>query len=237
MQPTVKAYFQRMSADGNSARGPQIPVMFNPTDFSITKGAQIAELNIAGLATPLQQFVRGSAAKLSVKLFFDSTDQSSGVFAQGVTGQTDAFLDLVTIESDTHAPPICKFVWGSKFPGSALTETSQSMHYFVGVVESIQQEYTLFSVKGIPLRATLTVAMREFKTLATQRDQLRLNSPDRTRSHIVARGDTLSSIAADVYGDPGRWRPLADHNHLTDPRRLPVGAVLEIPPLEQGVAV
>lgn len=237
MQRTLKAYFQRMSADGKTQRGARIPVMFNPTDFSITKGSQLAEMNIAGLAVPLQQFVRGTAAKLSVKLFFDSTDQSSGVFAEGVTAQTDSFLDLVTIEADTHAPPICKFVWGSKFPGSALAETSQSMNYFVGVVESIQQEYTLFSSKGIPLRATLTVAMREFKTLAWQREKLRLESPDRTRSHIVARGETLSAIAAAVYGDPGQWRPLADHNRLTDPRRLTVGAVLEVPPLDQGVAV
>jgi hypothetical protein len=237
MQQTLKAYFQRMSADGLSARDPQIPVMFNPTDFSITKGSQLAEMNIGGLATPLQQFVRGTAAKLSVKLFFDTTDQGGGVFAQSVTAQTDKFLDLVTIEAKTHAPPICKFVWGSKFPTTDLTETSQSMHYFVGVVESIQQEYTLFSPQGIPLRATLTVAMREFKTLSTQREQLRLNSPDRTHSHIVARGDTLSSIAASVYGDPGQWRPLADHNHLTDPRKLSVGAVLEVPPLDQGVAV
>ena len=62
---------------------------------------------------------------------------------------------------------------------------------FQCVVESVRQKFTLFSPEGIPLRATLSVTLREYKTLEQQLDQLNLSSPNRTHSHIVQRGETL----------------------------------------------
>jgi hypothetical protein len=236
MKP-LKAYFQKMTPDGTRTVGAKIPVTYNPTDFSIVKGNQLAEIGVPGLTAPLQQFVRGNAAKLTVKLFFDSTDDGMGPLAGGVTDDTDQLYSLVQIESGTHAPPVCRFVWGHKFPGSTVAEVNQSQPHFVGVVESIQQEFTLFSPKGIPLRATLTVTMREYKPLATQPPELRPGSPDRTHAHVVGRHETLSSIAALVYGDPTKWRPLADHNGITDPRRVSAGTVLAVPPIEPGAVV
>lgn len=54
----------------------------------------------------------------------------------------------------------------------------------------------------------------------------------------VARGDTLWAIAETALGDPFRWREIFDLNHgrpqsdgsiLTDPKRLGVGWVLQLP--------
>ena len=64
----------------------------------------------------------------------------------------------------------------------------------------------MFSSEGIPLRATLTVALREYKTLDEQLAHLNLTSPDRTHSHVTQNGDTLSRIAAQYYRSPGDWR-------------------------------
>ena len=36
-----------------------INVLFNPSDYSIDRGASFAELQVPGLATPILQFVRG----------------------------------------------------------------------------------------------------------------------------------------------------------------------------------
>jgi hypothetical protein len=51
------------------------------------------------------------------------------------------------------------------------------------------------------------------------------------RTYVVRRGDSLSSIAADKYGDPARmgriWR--ANSNSLTDPNKLRVGQVIILP--------
>jgi nucleoid-associated protein YgaU len=47
----------------------------------------------------------------------------------------------------------------------------------------------------------------------------------------VRRGDTLSSIAAAVYRDPGLWREIARANDIKDPRILPPGRLLLLPRL------
>ena len=106
------------------------------------------------------EFVRGQAARLTVRLFFDSTDEGMGTLASGVVKQTDQIYDLVAVDSVTHAPPVVRFIWGSSFPGSELpSNPGQRSPAFVGVVENLQQEFSLFSPKGVPLRATLTLTL------------------------------------------------------------------------------
>lgn len=209
-------------------------VQFNPTEFSLDKGAQIAEIAIPGLDTPLLQFIRGQNEKLTVDLFFDSTEKGMGKGATSVTTLTDRVYELVKIEPAGHAPPICTFMWNASFPGADISEHAgnQRRTYFDCLVESIKQKFTLFSPEGIPLRATLTLTLREYKTLDHQLEQLNLSSPTRTHSHVVQRGETLPAIAARYYQRPGEWRPIAEANNIEDPRRLPVGAFLTIPPIQ-----
>ena len=109
---------------------------------------------------------------------------------------------------------------------------NQRRNGFKCIVESVKQKFTLFSPEGIPLRATLTVALREYKTLDEQLAHLNLTSPDRTHSYVTQNGDTLSRITAQYYRGPGDWRSIADANGIEDPRRLAPGALLAIPPTE-----
>jgi hypothetical protein len=74
------------------------------------------------------------------------------------------------------------------------------------------------------------VGLREYKTLAEQLDQLNKTSPDRTHSHVLQSGETLSSVAGEFYQHPGDWRFIADANAIEDPRRLTAGSFLTIPP-------
>jgi len=211
-----------------------IEVQFNPTEFSLDKGAQIAEIAIPGLDSPLLQFVRGQNEKMTVDLFFDTTETGTGPGATSVTTLTDRVYSLVKIEPSRHAPPICSFLWNSSFPGVDLSPQAgnQRRHEFQCVVESIKQKFTLFSPEGVPLRATLTLTLREYKTLNEQLNQLNLSSPDRTHSHIVQNGETLSAIAGRYYRQSGAWRFIADANGIEDPRRLDVGRFLTIPPIQ-----
>jgi hypothetical protein len=212
----------------------EIPVQYNPTELTLSKGAQIAEIPIPGLDSPVLQFVRGQSETLTLDLFFDSTESGMGAGAMSVTSYTDRIYQLVKIDPDAHAPPVCEFHW-KRFPGndtSANIGASQKRECFRGVMESIKQRFTLFNPLGVPLRAVLTVTLREYKTLDEQMAQLRLLSPDRTQSHVVQRGDTLSAIAARHYKRPADWRFIADANGINDPRRLPVGAILVIPPIQ-----
>jgi len=231
MANPLKATFQKVDSSGNLADS--VDVRFNPTEYTLNKGAQIAEVTIPGLDSPILQFVRGQTETLSLDLFFDTTEYGMDDNATSVTELTDKFYELVKIDGATHAPPVCFFSWGSDFPGQRLYQStgSQLRDGFKCLVESVRQRFTLFSPQGVPLRATLTVSLKEYKTLAEQINEINRSSPDQTHTHVVQLGETLSQIAYALYEDPAQWRAIADQNAILDPLELERGAVLEIPTL------
>jgi len=197
----------------------EFEVQFNPTEFTRQKGAQIAEIGVYGIDSPILQFIRGQNEKLTLELFFDTTDSGMDDSAISVTTITNKFYQLVKIQPTTHAPPRIKFIWGKL--------------KFSAIVESVQERFTLFNRLGIPLRATLSLSLREYKSLERQLADLKLQSSDHSKQRVVQRGDTLSKIAALEYGDPALWRPIADANgDQANPRNLTPGTVLIIPPLD-----
>jgi hypothetical protein len=210
------------------ARQPQgalphyIWVEFNPTEYTRNKGAQIAEIAVYGIDSPILQFVRGQNEKLTMDLFFDTTrEKGTGPGAVSVTKYTENFYQLVKMQAHTHAPPRIQFTWSKDLS-------------FKAIVESVQQKFNLFNPEGIPLRATLSVTFREYRTLEDQMIEPKLSSADHSKRRIVRRGDTLSRIAAEEYGDPALWREIAEGNpNLTSLRRIPPGTVLAIPPLDR----
>jgi hypothetical protein len=196
-------------------------VQFNPTEYTLEKSAQIAEIAIYGIDSPLLQFIRGQNEKLTLELFFDTTSEGMGEQARDVRDLTKSIYQLVKIQPKMHAPPRIRFTWGQGLS-------------FKAIVESVQQKFTLFNPNGIPLRATVSVTFREYKTLKEQLEELNLQSADHTKSYVVNRRETLHQIAAKVYDDPARWREIADENEdvIANPRRLVPGTVLKIPPLD-----
>ncbi|HLG13134.1 MAG TPA: LysM peptidoglycan-binding domain-containing protein [Blastocatellia bacterium] len=211
-----------------------IKVMFNPASYSISKSvtwsaaATGSEGGKKGAATtrklnePLLDFGGGDSRTLSLDLFFDVTEHPT-VNGQEVTDVrvlTNEFVKLTRIErvGKKPRPPVCLITWGTAPP-------KNSDFPFCGVVTSLTQKFTLFESDGRPVRAELGVSFKEF--IPPKKDQ-RDTDPEFT-TRIVKRGDTLSSIAAEMYSDPSRWRLLADANRLDDPRRLDVGVALRIP--------
>jgi hypothetical protein len=71
-------------------------IQYNPTELTFDKQAQLAEIGIPGLDAPIQQFVRGSAEKLTLELFCDTTDQGTGFKATSVTSETDKMSSRAT---------------------------------------------------------------------------------------------------------------------------------------------
>ncbi|MGZ9233917.1 MAG: CIS tube protein [Anaerolineales bacterium] len=240
MEQLTKAtlWVQWHTAQSGRENPEPIPVQFNPAEFTLDKSAQIAEITIPGLDAPIQQFVRGQAEKLTLDLFFDTTEHGMGTEKSvvSVTKWTDSIYQLIKIEPKRHAPPICILVWNAQFPGSSIGNltpvgNNQNRNGFQCIVESVKQKFTLFSPEGVPLRATLTVTFREYKTLEQQLVHLGWSSPDRTHAHAVQREEKLADIAAQYYSRPGEWRPIAEANNIEDPRRISAGVFLTIPPL------
>jgi nucleoid-associated protein YgaU len=189
--------------------GERIEVLFNPTEYRLSQSNQFAEVAIPGLAAPLLQFGRGNARTLTMQLFFDTYEDGTDV-----RDHTLKLIKLLEIDAELHAPPVSRFVWGN--------------FKFTGVLERADQQFVMFLSNGTPVRATVDVTLKEFY----EGGQRQLMSADFTKRHIVKRGDTLSAIAAERYGDPTLWRPIAEENGLDDPLAIQPGQILVIPALE-----
>lgn len=220
----------------------EIAVLFNPTSYSISKSVgwnskfvnpqndkQAGENRgeHRGFNAPELAFGGGSCRILTLELFYDVTEpiERKGVkiAIADVRQETNKIVKLTRIqrvEKKEEPPPVCEVAWGHQPPpGSDFP--------FVGVITSLTQNFTLFKSDGRPVRANLSVQFTEF--LDPARDK-RETDPELT-THIVRRGDTLSSIAAKIYRDPTRWRIIAEANRLSDPLRLDIGQALIVPKL------
>ncbi|WP_199322288.1 LysM peptidoglycan-binding domain-containing protein [Leptolyngbya sp. FACHB-321] len=225
-----------------------IEVLFNPTALSIAKPVNWREAQATPngsssssasssstpdasatsrkLNAPEIQFGGGGSRTLTLELLFDVTEPVD------IKGQKQEFKDvrMLTnkivnltrfrrIDNKEEDPPVCRLSWGETLSGSDFP--------FDGVITNLTQNFTLFGKQGNPLRATLSIQFREY--LIPENDKRKTDPEFTTR--VVVRGDTVSSIAADVYLDPKRWRAIADANGLDDPRRLAPGQRLNIPKL------
>ena len=173
----------------------------------------IEEIGIPGLESPPIQFIRGASEKLSTELLVDTSDTLDDVRVKYV----NKLRGLLNIQSELHAPPIVRLVWDTQL--------------FRGVLESLSVTYTMFRPDGVPLRAKLSVALKEYRPIKEQVRERPTLSPDFEKSHVSQRGDTLASIAFQMYRDARKWRAIAVANGIRDPRRLAPGRVLRVPKL------
>lgn len=206
----------------------RIEVLFNPAEYSIEKGNTFQSTSLPGLATPVTQFVTGNADTLTMELYFDTYAKSSrhGSVTQreDVRNYTRKIASLLDIDPELHAPPICEFTWG---PPLGTPEGIQ----FTGIIEKVSQKFTFFLDDGTPVRATLSVTFKEYKTIQQQLAEIGRQSADRTKLVEFKEGDALWLYASAEYGDPGQWRVIADNNRIENPRIIEPGKVLELPPL------
>ena len=205
-----KAHIQVLDANGTVKE--EIPVLFNPGEYSMEKSNEFANINIPGLESPLLQFVRGGLETLSMDLFFDSYEEN-----KDVREYTDKITDLLNIDPGLHAPPILRFIWASL--------------HFTCVLARAAKRFTMFRSDGIPVRATLGVTFNEYQTATTGKEKP-LESRDRTKRYVLKQGDSLWQIAAKEYGDPAMWRAIAEANEIDNPRVLEIGKEIVIPPVE-----
>lgn len=75
------------------------------------------------------------------------------------------------------------------------------------------------------ISAVASMANRYTATGISQRP----DTQETPKSVTVKRGDTLWGFAVQYYGDGTRWQDIARQNGITDPKKLSVGKVLEIP--------
>jgi nucleoid-associated protein YgaU len=208
-----KAEILVLNADGRSIKE-RVQVLFNPSEYTLSKSNEFANINAAGQSSPLLQFTRGGLQTMTMDLFFDSYEEG-----RDVRNYTSKITDLMNIDSELHAPPVLKFIWGRLS--------------FTCVMSQISKKFTMFLSNGVPVRANLSVTFSEYST-GTEERATPLHSPDKTRVYRTKDGDSLWAIAAEAYGDASFWRHVADANRsIKNPRTLKPGQLLTIPSLEK----
>jgi nucleoid-associated protein YgaU len=203
-----KAIITKVSPPGSD----KIPVMFNPEEYTLSKDINYARIGVPGLNSPVLQFVHGNLQTLEMELFLDTYEAHTDVRTR-----TKQITDLLTIDPQTHAPPVLLFTW------SSLS--------FICVVGKVTQRFVMFLPDGTPVRARLQVTFNEFADPQLQAMAQKNETADYTKLHVVSEGETLNAIAARVYDNALVWRPIALVNDLDDPRSLTVGQQLVIPKL------
>lgn len=196
----------------NLDTGDDIQVLFNPKEYVIEKKTPWSEVPVFGMDSPPVQFTMGERKRLSMELFFDTSEEKTDVREH--TGKIET---LMMVNAQEHRPPLLRFSWGNLS--------------FDCVLEDLVQRFTLFKNDGTPLRAILKVIFKEYATAATQLSNTRRESADHTKRLVVREGESLSSLSAREYNDPGKWRVIADANHIDDPESVKSGTIVELPPL------
>jgi nucleoid-associated protein YgaU len=99
-------------------------------------------------------------------------------------------------------------------------------------VESITINFTYFSSKGTPLRAEVSLQLKQAEAGDFGKQNPTSGTPYPHQVHRVQPGETLDRISARYYGDATKWRALAAANAVEDPLTIRPGSLLGIPPLE-----
>lgn len=199
---------------------------FNPSDYTVSKANRWSDGRQLSEEFPQREFVGGDPRELSLTLLFDAADTDHDDVAE-VTDQLFTMLEVqpeVESGKKTARPPTVTFSWGQ-------------VSSFTAVATQLRVRYTLFDVDGTPLRAVADISLTQVEKVVGAGGGARQNPTTSgiagVRMHRIREGDSLQSIATSMYGDPTRWRAIAEANGINDPLALPRGSVLTVPRAER----
>lgn len=205
-------------------KGSALVCLFNPAELTIARSNGWNAAESKGGNAPQLRFQGGQSGTLSLTLVFDTTDTGedvAGRYTNRLLGlmDVDAALSSSDKQRNSARPPWVTFQWGR-------------LVSFKTVLERVQIRFTYFAANGTPLRARAEISLKQWRDESVQPLQNPTShTPSLTSVHRVVEGETLDRIAARYYGDPTRWRLLAQANGITDPLRISAGRELAVPEL------
>lgn len=204
-----------------SPTGERIEFQFNPKELTLTKAAKWKREAAKGAKkSGPPEFLGAEPAKLSLEMFLDATRKMDDSVVKQVEKLFNCCVPTETTRQQQKASPSwVRFHWGS-------------VTGFPAHITKVTAKYTLFTPGGLPVRAVCTVELEEMGGETSGQNPTSGALAARSVRTVVL-GDSLPSVAYREYGDPTLWRALAEANDIDDPMRLPVGATLLVPALEE----
>jgi LysM repeat protein len=211
-------------------------VQFNPKELKLDEKASWKPSEEHGQDKPLLTYEKGEPTSLSMDLIFDTTDTGANVnktFIEPLRDFMTAKYKDKDVAADLNAdtanvrPCYCKFQWGG--------------FVFDGVVEKVNATFLMFGSDGTPLRAKVSVGMKERNRQITGGTgggvtltagaivvggQTVQQVTGNVSTYTVQEGDTARSIANKTGADE---RDIMHANNLPDPISLEPGEFLVIP--------
>jgi hypothetical protein len=208
-----KAWFQ------SDDTGKWFDVQYNPVNFQFSKPVNWQEHEDQGKEASLE-FKKNSPATMACELTFDTTNDGSDVR----TGWVNRLLEFTNPEVpatsgeqsslDKKRPHKVWFTWGG--------------FEMLGVFETVDVTYIMFSSSGTPLRAKVTVKMKEWTPESGYSGggggSYYESAP--VQLVTVGPGETITAIAAKLGSSA---QAIMDANGIDDPFDIPAGTELAVP--------
>lgn len=169
---------------------------------------------------------------LEPDLFGDDPDQG-----MNVETTCRALESLWGIESSDPEPPVFKV---SSHPAPLMPHgqhRASHVRYFIETL-AYDKASIIYNREGNRIKAAGTITVTQFvedkhisavkKRKARSKKAGKRPKP-KHKTHIVKKGETLSRIAANEYGNAKYWKDIAKANHIRDPHAIKQGQHLKLP--------
>lgn len=138
--------------------GIQVDAQYNPNALTVDKSVpwqKNPQSNKAQEKGIQLEFTGAEGRKITLELTFDGYETNTSIADKVETLNTMAsVLSPGDPDENKRRPHRCVLTWGATVPS------------FRCVIESLSTKYTMFSDKGVPLRATCTVKLAEADTVS-----------------------------------------------------------------------
>jgi hypothetical protein len=222
--PTYPDGFTKAEIDIDG--GDTIPVLFNPTEYTITKTNTWNFKEVQGKSLPPAEFGGGNPRELSLSLLLDASLLDGSASVKDMTDKLFKMMEVgdgQPAAGSRSAPPKVTFRWGA-------------VDTFKAVCTSLTVAFQLFKPNGEPIRADVKLDLKQADDASTASSNSANKGQNPTTQslagagvHTVQDGDSLPSIAYRAYGDANRWRAIAEANDIDDPLHLRRGTALMLP--------
>ncbi len=204
--------------DGNITpeKSKAFEVMLNPNKFTHNYTISYDMKECMGQLGSDLKFNAIHPGSLDFEILLDNTGVVKG--SSDVQTQIEKLNKVIyKYDGSKHEPNHVQLIWGKIIAYGRLTKMDIS--------------YTLFTPKGVPLRANINLSFKGFMSNPEQVKRANKSSPDMTHIVEFKAGDSLPLLCHRIYNDSTRYVSVARINNMTSFRSISPGTQILFPPL------